>query len=334
MPGGFDVNRFLRERGPTWAALEQTLGEVERQGMSSLGVDGARRFGKLYRATSADLVRAQGERVDAGVVDYLNELVARAYAAIYAGTATGPGLGRGLGSFFALEFPRLVRAESRAVALAAALLFGGAALGALAARVDPDAMTVLLPEDHAEMTPGERVARDEARGAHAGDEAAAFSSFLFTHNIQVSFLVFALGLTFGLGTVALLLSNGAPLGALAWQYHHAGQGLFFWAWILPHGIPELTEIVIAGASGLILARGLWLPGRRPRLEALRVEGARAVRLVLGGMPVLVLAGVIEGTISQMHAPAMPYEAKLAFALLVGTGLFAWLALAGRERRAG
>ncbi|MBW2464658.1 MAG: stage II sporulation protein M, partial [Deltaproteobacteria bacterium] len=133
----------------------------------------------------------------------------------------------------------------------------------------------------------------------------------------------------GLGTVAVLIFNGVPLGALAMQYHLAGEGLFFWGWILPHGIPELTQIAIAGGAGLILARGLLLPGRQRRRDALTREAKTAARLVLGGMPILILAGIIEGTISQMHAPAIPYAAKLVFAVLVGTGLYAYLLLAGR-----
>jgi uncharacterized membrane protein SpoIIM required for sporulation len=240
---------------------------------------------------------------------------------------------RDVAELFALELPRLVRAEWRAIALAAALLGGGVALGASAAAIDPDALGVLVPEDHLERTPGERVAEDEARGAQAGDAAAGFSSFLFTHNIQVTFLVFALGLTFGIGTASVLFYNGVPLGALAVHYHQSGQGLFFWAWILPHGIPELTQIAIAGAAGLVLARGMVLPGRRTRREALEKEARRAARMVVGGMPILVLAGVIEGTISQVHEPAMPYVAKLVFAGIVGVGLWAWLLLAGRGKPA-
>lgn len=323
-----DAHRFVRERTPAWQELEAMLATLETRGPRALGVDGARRFGKLYRAVSADLLRARAEGVDPSVQDHLNDLVARAYARVH----SGPGARRaGLFAFFALELPRLVRAEWRTMALSAALLFGGALLGAGAALIDPGAIGVLIPEQHAEMTPAERVARDEGGEGHAGDEAAAFSTFLFTHNIQVSFLVFALGITFGVGTAGVLFANGVPLGALAVQYHQAGQGLFFWAWILPHGIPELTEIVIAGAAGLVLARGVLLPGRRSRADALRAEARRAARMIVGGMPILVIAGLIEGTISQMHAPAMPYPAKLAFASVVGISLFGWLALAGRGR---
>ena len=36
-------------------------------------------------------------------------------------------------------------------------------------------------------------------------------------------------------------------------------------------------------------------------------------MILGGMPMLVVAGLVEGTISQMHAPLVPAWVKLAFA---------------------
>ncbi|AKF07766.1 stage II sporulation protein M [Sandaracinus amylolyticus] len=323
-----DAFRFVRERTPAWEELERLLVTIESRGARALDVAGARRFGKLYRAVSADLVRARAEGVDPAVVDHLNELVARSYAQVHSGSGAPR---TSMFAFFALELPRLVRAEWRAMALSAALLFGGVLMGAGAVLIDPSVTGVLIPEAHAETTPDERVARDEGRAPRRGDEAAQFSTFLFTHNIQVTFLVFALGITLGVGTAAVLVTNGIPLGALAVQYHLAGHGLFFWAWILPHGIPELTQIVVAGAAGLVIARGVVLPGRRTRGDALRSEARRAARLVIGGMPILVLAGVIEGTISQMHEPAMPYAAKLVFAAVVGIALFAWLLRAGRDR---
>lgn len=324
---GFDVNRFLVERRPEWEALEALLSQIEAHGLRSLGIEGARRFGKLYRSVSSDLIRARTELVDASLTDYLNDLVARSYAHVHAGSGQRA---RHVARFFLEGFPALFREEWRAIGLAAALLLTGGLVGAFAAYIDPDALGALIPEDHQAWTPEERIARDTGRGAHEGHQAAQFSGFLFTHNIRVSFLVFALGITFGIGTSTVLFANGVPLGALAMQYHEAGQGLFFWAWILPHGIPELTSIFVAGGAGLILARGLLMPGRRRRRDALVHEARRAARLVVGTMPVLVVAGLIEGTVSQLHEPVIPYALKLVFATLVGIGLYAWLLLAGRR----
>ena len=323
---GFDPNRFVAERSAAWHDLETLLEQANGSDLRTLGVDGARKLGKLYRAACADLIRARTELVDASITDYLNDLVARSYAVVYAaerGTRFGT-----LFRFFASGYPALVRAEARMVLLSAVLLFGGAGLGAVIYAIDPDARGILVPEPHAEMTPAERVASDEG-GGHAASEAARFSSFLFTHNIQVTFLVFALGITAGIGSAVVLFANGVPLGALALEYHQAGYGTFFWAWILPHGIPELTAIVVAGAAGLILGRGIVAPGRRRIRDAVVHEARRAARLVVGTMPVLILAGLIEGTISQMHAPGMPYWAKLVFAAVVGIALYGWLLRAGK-----
>jgi uncharacterized protein (DUF58 family)/uncharacterized membrane protein SpoIIM required for sporulation len=325
-----DVNRFVHERTPVWRELEDLLVLLERQGFRALGLERARRFGKLYKSASSDLIRARGETADAAVVDYLNDLVARAYAIVYGGRGRRE---RVIAAFYLRGFPRLVREERRAVLLSAAILVLGAAIGAGTVALDRDAEAVMIPGMHRERTPEERVAEEEAetQGAGAG-EAASFSGFLFTHNFEVSFMVFALGVTFGIGTVLLLFYNGVPLGALAVQYHLSGRGLFFWAWILPHGIPELTAVVIAGASGLVLARALWSPGRLGRGAALRAAAKRAVLLCLGIAPILALAGLVEGTLSQIHAPRIPYEAKLAAAAAIGIALYAYLLLAGRSEK--
>jgi uncharacterized membrane protein SpoIIM required for sporulation len=324
---GFDVNRFVRERKPSWRELEELVARCETS-PKLLGLAEMRRLGQLYRGVSSDLIRARTELLDASVTDYLNDLVARSYALVHGGRRARST--RAL-DFVLRDFPRLFRKEIRAFGLAALVTAIGAGLGATAVAFDPASLAVVIPDQHQELTPGERVSRDEENGGDAdGNAALAFSSFLFTHNIRVTFLVFALGITFGFGTTALLFYNGVPLGALAMQYHLAGQGLFFWSWILPHGIPELTQVFIAGAAGLVLARGLWIPGQRTRADAIVAEAKIAVRLVVGGMPILVLAGLIEGTISQMHEPRVPYGLKLAVAAIVGGGVYAYLFFAGRD----
>ncbi len=327
---GFDVQRFVDERQPLWRELESNLANIEGRDLKVLGLAGVQRFGKLYRGVSSDLIRARGERVDSSVVDYLNDLVARAYAQIY---TRNDGTGRALFRFFAVEFPRMFREERIAMTLSAAVLVLGVAFGAVAVAMDPAAVAVLIPEEHQGHTPQERVAEEERSDGHTADEAATFSSFLFTHNIQVTFVAFALGMTYGVGTLSVMFANGIPLGALAMQYHQYGKDLFFWAWILPHGIPELTEIIVAGGAGFVLARGLILPRHRSRKEALLAESKRAARLVVGGMPILVLAGLIEGTISQIHEPRISYVLKLVFAGVVGVGVWMYLLLSGRKAEA-
>jgi len=323
------VDAFAELRGEDWRKLESLLTTLEVQGARGLSIAEVRTLGKLYRAACADLLTAQKELADAALSDYLNGLVARAYASVYGGQRRRR---LAIGRFLWAVFPALVRRERLSVALSAFLFLSGCVCGAVVMQLDPQAMGLVIPDMHQARTPEERV-RDEAfnSSAQAGP-AAVFSSFLFTHNIQVTFLVFALGVTFGIGTAVMLFWNGVPLGALAAQYHASGQGLFFWAWILPHGVVELTVVIIAGAAGLLLARGLWRPGLRSRRAALVHEARSAVQLIAGGMPMLVVAGIVEGTISQLHAPLMPYSAKLVFAGALFVAMLAYLSRGGIERK--
>jgi len=316
----------MARRSEDWKRLAQLLARVETHGYRALRLSEAHELGRLYRSACADLLVARAELMDANLADYLDSLVARAYSLVY---AERPQSLRRAWHFVWHEFPALVRSEWRLVALSAALILLGAALGAFVVASDDKALAVVIPDMHLDQTPGERVEGEHITGAHDAGHSAVFSSFLFTHNIQVTFLVFALGITFGIGTAGALFWNGIPLGALAAQYHRSGEALFFWAWILPHGVVELSVVMIAGAAGFVLARGLWFSGAWSRQAALAREAKTAVRLVLGGMPMLVVAGLVEGTLSQMHAPLVPYWVKLTFA----AGLFlAMLAYLQRERR--
>jgi uncharacterized membrane protein SpoIIM required for sporulation len=316
-----EVDRFAAQRQPDWKRLSELTERLEAHGPKPRSLSEARSFARLYRAACADLLVARAELMDAALADYLDALVARAYAFVYAPRRSSL---RRAWQFVWDQFPGIVRGHVRLVALAGTLLLLGASFGAFVVTTDPAAVSVVVPDMHLDTTPTERVHKEELVAEHDVGRSAVFSSFLFTHNIQVTFLVFALGITFGIGTAFVLFWNGIPLGALAAQYHASGQGLFFWAWILPHGVVEITVVLIAGASGFVLAKPLWLPGTQGRGSALRQAAPRAVSLVLGGMPMLVVAGLVEGTISQMHAPLVPPSVKLGFAAALFCAMLAYL----------
>jgi uncharacterized membrane protein SpoIIM required for sporulation/uncharacterized RDD family membrane protein YckC len=133
----------------------------------------------------------------------------------------------------------------------------------------------------------------------AADELTAFAVFLFTHNTAVGVLAFAVGVLAGLPTGLLLFHNGLMVGALSSVYASRGLGLDLWAWLLPHGVPELTAIALCGAAGFLLAQGLLFPGTRTRVESLALRGREAAVLVLGAAVLLVVAGFVEGVLRQV-----------------------------------
>ncbi|MCS6859347.1 MAG: stage II sporulation protein M [Abditibacteriales bacterium] len=320
-----DINRFLHERHARWQRLEALLSQVESAGWANLSPAEVREFGSLYRRVSSDLVQARSQTGNAEVLEYLNDLVARAYSHVY----RSPRLSWRDGvAFLAAGFPRLFR-ETLTYTLVAAMLFmGGAGFGYFATATDPAAPYQLLGRSLAAIQPKNRGGQGLPLSRSVmPNEAAVLSSAIMTNNIRVSFLAFASGVLFGVGTVGVLFFNGIMLGSLTQTFTAAHQSLEFWSLILPHGIIELTAIFIAGGAGLLLGKALALPGRRRRRDALAEHGQRAIRLILGVIPLLVLAGTIEGFVTPL--PIGPYP-KLVFAFLTAVGLVAYLGWAGRN----
>ena len=126
----------------------------------------------------------------------------------------------------------------------AGCLFGGAAVV-----LDPEAKSVLMPFPHLQADPSERVEREEiADNDNIGGKKASFSSYLMTHNIRVTIFVLALGMTWGVGTVAVLFANGVMLGAVVADYLAAGETAFLFGWLLPHGAVEIPADAARGAG--------------------------------------------------------------------------------------
>jgi uncharacterized membrane protein SpoIIM required for sporulation len=139
-------------------------------------------------------------------------------------------------------------------------------------------------------------------------------------------MAFAFGLT-GIGTGWLMLFNGLMMGVIGAATWQAGMALSLWSFVAPHGVLELPAILIAGGAGFELTRGLLFPGVLPRGQSLQRAGKRAVRLLAGTIPLLLLAGTIEGFFSPTHVPV---AMKFSLAAVLFTALLLYLFRAGRR----
>jgi uncharacterized membrane protein SpoIIM required for sporulation len=229
---------------------------------------------------------------------------------------------RRLGRFFTIDFARRFRAAGAYLLAAAALFFLPAMWAYLAALLDPTLREALVPADaRAIMESGKTWTEIEA--AMRPLMAAA----IFTNNLQVSFLAFASGVAFGLGTVYVLFMNGLHIGAVLGAAQHYGVGHLLWGFVSSHGYLEITSILVAGAAGLMLGDALLRPGLLRRRDALTRTARRALELIAGAAPVFVGAGLVEGFISPSE---LPVQVKLVLGPLLGAALLAFLLGAGRQ----
>ncbi|MFL5894819.1 MAG: stage II sporulation protein M [Thermoleophilaceae bacterium] len=301
------LDRFRRGREQAWTELDALLarahGKPER-----LGADGVRRLGTLYRGASADLALARRSFPLDPLVARLEALVSRARQVVYADE-----LRRGsLTHFLSRGYWQRIAERPRLVLAAAALLFVPAVLALVWALNDPGAAIGAVPEQF-------RPAASPTADIHlpaSGD--AVFSASVFVNNIQVSFLAFAGGLAACIGTAFLLLDNGLTLGAVIGLAAGAGNSTAILQFVVAHGVLELSCIVVTSAAGLRVGWALVEPGPLPRRDALAAEARRAVEIVLGTIPWLVLAGLVEGFGSRSGLELGP-----AIAVGVGLGALFW-----------
>jgi uncharacterized membrane protein SpoIIM required for sporulation len=314
------VDEFVARRQADWGELEALLRRAAGGGLRGFSGPELERLGRLYRQASGDLAIARRDFPRDRVRTYLDQLLARAHPYVYQSDVSD---WAGLLTFFCVGFPRLYRANA-AYVLASAAAFLLPALTAYLATLGSDAAQEVL-------VPGSLLAsirRGEMWTDIPESVRPVASTFLMTHNLQVSILAFAGGVFAGLGTLYVLMQNGLMLGSVIGACQVHGLALPLLAFISPHGYLELSDIVIAGAAGLRLGYPLLRPGLVTRRAALAQGGRVAVQLLLGGAPLLVLAGLLEAFVSPSDLSA---TLKLAIGFASGVLLYSYLLLAGRGK---
>ncbi len=306
-----------------WAAFAGRLSHAQKGGLATLGEQGVREFVQEYRELTADLARLRTATKDDGSreVFYVNRLVSGAHNLLYRRRTIPPSE---VVRFLFFTVPQELHRSSRLIALAALLLFVPMGVTAVAVVREPDSATAFLPPgmfDRAEA--GVRAARDGGGYVDVPElYRPTMASSIVANNIQVAFLAFASGITAGILTCVVLVSNGLSIGAVIGLYVSKGIGPLLFAFIAPHGVLELTAICIAGAAGLLLGAAIFVPGDRTRGRAIVENAKRAGTLVAGAAFLLVFAGIIEGFISPI--PWWPLELKLIVSAVTAVLLYLYV----------
>jgi len=297
-------------------------GQTDMRGLTEEQV---REMARLYRATTSDLALAKRDFPRNEITQYLNQLVARAHAMVY---RSEPLALKNLWHFATVGFPRIFR-ETWIFTFIAMLFFVVPALASgIATYVRPASATLLLPPGAHRLI---SIVEDKQLWIDIPVEERPYTAvFIMRNNIQVSFLAFASGLTAGLMTLWVLFYNGLLIGTLTGLTSFHGIGFELWTFVIGHGVIELSVIFMAGGSGLMLGWAILRPGLLRRRDALTEAARKAVYLLLGAVPWLLVAGSIEGFISPNENIAVPI--KWTVGIVSGILFYSYLLLAGRERK--
>ena len=280
--------------------LESLLDRVENRS-GTLSFDETRVLARLYRVCSARLALMRTRGRDPEAIRYLNALCLRAYTRLQ----VPPPREQLLPRFFLADLPKVLAATAWLQAIVAILTLVGALAGAAVVAENPAAIYDCIPSSfyppaQVEALMDSHKARAEflARTPVSFSFKSIFSAALFTHNMRVGLLAFATGILAGIPTILLIFYNGITIGAFAWLFSRDSLWPVFWAWMLPHAIPELLAVTLCCTAGLLIAKAVLAPGRRGVKAALRTASSPALELVGAAAPLLIVAALIESFLRQ------------------------------------
>jgi len=287
-------NQWLKKRRPYWERLSGLLNRASAGGVRQLTRAEIRETALLYRQAASDLSTLRQDSTARTYTEHVNQLLARAHHIIYSGRRA---------SFLKIllflrdDYPATVQRQIRYVLLSLVILLSGSLLGSVLTLARPQFMRHMLGPAMVET-----IERHEMwTHSIVGIEPVA-SSLIMTNNLSVCFVAFGGGVIFGLGPLYSMFFNGLLLGVIGVACQQHGMSVSLWSFVAPHGSLELPSIILAGAAGLRLGRGVLFPGLYRWRDSIALAGVESTRLVAGIIPLLVIAGTLEGFFSPSAAP--------------------------------
>ena len=318
-------NQWLQKRRPYWERLAGLLAQAGAGGVRQLTRAELHETALLYRQVASDLSTLRQDSTARAYTEHVNQLLARAHHIIYSSRRTGF---LKILRFLRDEYPAIVQRQIRYVLLSLVIT-----------------LAVRRWARYSHWRVRNSCARCSARRWWPPSSATRCgriplsplrpwpASAIMTNNLSVCFIAFAGGIVFGLGPVYSMFFNGLLLGVIGAACQQHGMSIDLWSFVAPHGALELPSIVLAGAAGLRLGRGVVFPGIYRWRDSVTLAGVEATRIVSGIIPLLIIAGTLEGFFSPSKAAGLAQIHRRGLAFLAAAGLAVPAAKGGERNRA-
>ena len=279
--------KFIEQNKQKWREFERTL-ESKKKDPDKLS--------NLFIQITDDLSFSRTFYPNRSVRVYLNHLAQKVFYSIYKNRKSK---GRNFIRFWTDELPQIMFEARRDLLIAFVLFLFAFTIGAVSTYMNPEFPRVILGDYYVDMTI-ENIRNGDPMNVYKDDNELISSLGITLNNLQVAFFTFVGGVFFMIGTIGVMLYNGIMVGAFqtffAMQDSYAFKESLLTIWI--HGTLEISAIILAGAAGLTMGRGLVFPGTYSRIQAFQVSARRGVKMMLGIFPIFIIAGFIEGFVTR------------------------------------
>ena len=299
-----DVDAFVQAHRPAWDRLEYLV--KRRRTLTGAEVD---ELVDLYQRVSTHLSMVRSASTDSPLVGRLSGLVATARAAV---TGAHAPLWREFTRFWTVSFPVVAYRSGRWWLGSAVVFFSVATVMGIWVAGSPEVQaTVGTPSDIAHLV------NHEFASYYSDNPAGSFALRVWTNNSWVAAQCIVFAIFLGLPIPYVLFQNAANLGVVGGIMFDAGKADVFLGLITPHGLLEMTAVLLAGAVGMRLGWSVVSPGDRPRGQVLAEQGRAVVSVAVGLVVVLLVSGLIEALVTPSPLPtfvriAIGVAAEVAF----------------------
>lgn len=302
---------FVEQNKEIWGRFEQLVSNDKNSDPDEMS--------DLYNQITNDLSYARTYYNKRSIRVYLNQMAKTVYLGLYKHRS---GRTRNFAKFWTNDLPLALYRARRELNISLIFFLATMAIGVFSSMHDPDFAKVILGDRYISMTEENIKAGEPMAVYDSSGEVDMFFQITY-NNLLVAFRTYILGAFFGVGTLIIMLYNGIMVGTF--QYFFIERSLFQESFlsIWMHGALEISAIIIAGAAGLTLGRGILFPGTLPRIQSFQIGARRSIKIMLGLIPVFITAGFIEGFFTRLTD--LPDVLRAGFILMCFAfiGLYFW-----------
>ncbi|MCB0629037.1 MAG: stage II sporulation protein M [Saprospiraceae bacterium] len=302
---------FIEQNQEKWKEFEGFLeGQHKR----------ADKLNDLFVQITDDLSYSRTFYPNRSVRVYLNGLAQRVFINIYKHRKSRWG---NILKFWTDELPGLMYEARRDLLLSFLVFLFTFGVGVLSSIYDSSFAEVILGEAYIEMTLT-NIADGDPMRVYKEMGPMGMSMGITVNNLFVAFLTFVLGVFLSIGAMVMIARTGFMVGAF--QYFFIERDLFLDSFltIWTHGTLEISAIIIAGAAGATMGRGLVFPGTYTRTQAFQRSARRGIKMMVGTIPLFIIAGFIEGFLTRnTETPDFVRGIFILICLLVILVYFVW-----------
>ncbi len=294
---------FLKQNADKWQEFESIL-SLKTGANPDLVAD-------LFIQLTDDLSYARTNYPKSKTTNYLNSLASKAHQEIYKNKKEKKSR---IILFWKYELPLLFQQAHKQLLYSFIITLVTFLIGAVSAAYDADFVRLILGDSYVNETL-ENISKGDPMAIYKSMGSGYMFFAITINNIKVAFICFAAGVVFSMGTVYFLFKNGVMLGAFQYFFYAKGVLLKSVLVIWIHGTLEISAIIIAGAAGLTMGNSILFPGTYSRLESFKMGSKKGVKIVIGLVPVFIMAGFLESFVSRHSEMPMWLSLSIIFTSL-------------------